>query len=126
MPNEEISSDPFTTVSKTALAQFAETGRKVGEATLEARNELFKALEEMGRELVSCATAEAEISLKLSKKLTAAHSVPDALAAYQEWLNEEISARAENARRVMNHSQKLMDTGARLLSNGWSSVGASA
>ena len=26
--------------------------------------------------------------LELSKKLTDAHSVPDAFAAYQEWLNE--------------------------------------
>ena len=87
---------------------------------------MFKALEEMGQEVMSCATAEVEIGLKLSKKLTAAHSVPDALAAYQEWLSEELSARAENARRLMTNSQKLMDTSTRLLSNGWSSVGASA
>ncbi len=128
MPKEEISSDHFTnpTVSKAAQAQFAETGKKIGEATLQAQNELFKALEEMGRELMSCASAEVEISLKLSKKLSTAHSVPDALAAYQEWLNEGISARAENARRLMTNSQKFMDTSTRLLSNGWSSVGASA
>ncbi len=128
MPKEEISSDHVTnpTVSKTAQAQFAETGKKIGEAALQAQNELFKALEEMGQEVMSCATAEVEIGLKLSKKLTAAHSVPDALAAYQEWLSEELSARAENARRLMTNSQKLMDTSTRLLSNGWSSVGASA
>lgn len=128
MPKEEISSDYFTNaaVLKTAQVQFAETGKKIGEATLQAQNELFKALDEMGRELMSCATAEVEISLKLSKKLTTSHSVPDALAAYQEWLSEEISARAENARRLMTNSQKFMDTSTRLLSNGWSSVGASA
>jgi len=44
------------------------------------------------------ATAEIELSLKLSKKIEAADSVPDALAAYQEWLNEEMGARAEDAR----------------------------
>ena len=32
------------------------------------------------------ATAEVELGLKLSRKLTDAHSVPDAFAAYQEWL----------------------------------------
>jgi len=42
------------------------------------------------------------------------------------WLSEEISARAENARRLMTNSQKFMDTSTRLLSNGWLSVGASA
>ena len=128
MPKEEISSDRFTDpmVSKTTQAQFAETGKKIGEATLQAQKELFKALEELGRELVSCATAETEISLKLSKKLTEAHSVPDALAAYQEWLSEGMSTRAENARRLMTNSQKFMDTSTRLLSNGWSSVGVGA
>lgn len=129
MPKEEISSEHFTnptTVSKTAQAQFAETGKKIGEATLQAQNELFKAVEEMGRELMSCAAAEVEIGLKLSKKLTTAHSVPDALTAYQEWLSEGLSARAENACRLMTNSQKFMDTSTRLLSNGWSSVGARA
>ena len=53
MPKEEISSDYFTNaaVLKTAQVQFAETGKKIGEATLQAQNELFKALEQMGREL---------------------------------------------------------------------------
>ena len=32
------------------------------------------------------------------KKLTDAHSVPDAVAAYQEWVNDEMGARAEDAR----------------------------
>ena len=128
MPKEGISSDRFSDpmVSKTTQAQFAESGKKIGEAALQAQNELFKAVEQMGRELVSCATAEVEISLKLSKRLTAAHSVPDALAAYQEWLSEGMSTRAENARRLMTNSQKFMDTSTRLFSNGWSSVGAGA
>ena len=41
-----------------------------------------------------------------SKKLTAADSVPDALAAYQEWLNEEMGARAEDARLLMGKSSR--------------------
>ena len=64
------------------------------------------------------ATAEVELSLKLSKKLTA-HSVPDAVAAYQEWLNDEMSARAEDARLLMSSGQKSMDTTSRFLSSGW-------
>jgi hypothetical protein len=128
MPKEETGLDHFVNpmVSKTAQAQFAETGKKIGEAALQAQNELFKALGEMGQEVMSCAAAEVEIGLKLSKKLTTAHSVPDALAAYQEWLSEEINTRAENARRLMTNTQKLMDSSTRLLSNGWSSVGAGA
>jgi hypothetical protein len=59
----------------------------------------------------------------LSKKLSAARSVPDAVAAYQEWLSEEMGARAEDVRRLMSNSQKLVDTSTRLLSNGWMSPG---
>jgi hypothetical protein len=38
----------------------------------------------MSHDWMARATAEVELNLKLSKKLTAAHSVPDAVAAYQE------------------------------------------
>jgi hypothetical protein len=56
-------------------------------------SEFFNALQEMSRDWVEHATAEVELGLKLSKKLTAAHSVPDAVAAYQEWLSDEMNAR---------------------------------
>ena len=82
-------------------------------------SEFFNALQEMSRDWMVRANAEVELGLKLSKKLTAAHSVPDALAAYQEWLSEEMSARAEDARLLMSNGQKIMDASSRLLSTSW-------
>ena len=84
-------------------------------------SEFFNALQEMSRDWMVRANAEVELGLKLSKKLTAAHSVPDALAAYQEWLSEEMSARAEDARLLMSNGQKIMDASYRLLSTSWTS-----
>ena len=55
-------------------------------------SEFFNALQEMSRDWMGRATAEVELGLTLSKKLTAAHSVPDAITAYQEWLSEEMNA----------------------------------
>ena len=81
MPREEIRSDRST----------SPTG-----------SEFFNALEEMSRDWMGRATAEVELGLTLSKKLTAAHSVPDAITAYQEWLSEEMNARAEDARLLMS------------------------
>jgi hypothetical protein len=86
-------------------------------------SEFFNALQEMSRDWMGRATAEVELGLKLSKKLTTAHSVPDAVAAYQEWLNEELNARAEDARLLMSNGQKFIDTTSRFLSSGWTNAG---
>ena len=96
-----------------------------GRSTNPAGSEFFNTLEEMRREWMARATAEVELSLKLSKKLTDAHSVPDAVAAYQEWLNDEMGARAEDARLLMSNGQKFMDTTSRFLSSGWTNAGMS-
>jgi hypothetical protein len=100
-----------------------EAENKTGGASFQDQGEFFNTLQEISRDWMACATAEAELGLKLTKKLSAAHSVPDAVAAYQEWLSEEMNARAEDARRLMSNGQKFMDTSARLLSNGWMSTG---
>ena len=88
-------------------------------------SEFFNALQEMSRDWMGRATAEVELGLKLSKKLSAAHSVPDAVAAYQEWLSDELGARAEDARLLMSNGQKFMDASSRLLSNNWTSASTS-
>ena len=118
MPMEQNSRDDFNRAVKTAQKQ-------IGDAALEAQSQFIKTLEEMSREAMACATAEIERGLKLSKKLSAAHSVSDAVAAYQEWLSEEMSARSEDARRFMSNSQSFMTTSSKAFSNGWSGVGMS-
>ena len=88
-----------------------------------AGSEFFNTLQEMRRDWMARATAEIELSLKLSKKLTNSDSVPDAVAAYQEWLKEEMGARTEDARLLMSNGQKFMDTTSRYLSSGGTNVG---
>lgn len=126
MPMEESSRNEFNKAAKTAQRQIGETEKKMSDAALAAQSQFVKALEEMSREAMSCATAEIERGLKLSKKLSAAHSIPDAVAAYQEWLSEEMNARTEDTRRFMAHGQKFMSAGTRAVSNGWSGIGTSS
>ena len=94
-------------------------------STNPAGSEFLNTIQEMSRDWMVRATAEVELSLKLSKRLTDAHSVPDAVAAYQEWLNDEMGARAEDARLLMSNGQKFMDTTSRFLSSGWTNAGMS-
>jgi len=103
-------------VSKTVQKQIAETEEKIGEV----QNEFARTLDVMNRAAMSRATAEVELGLKLSQKLGAARSPSDALTAYQEWLTEEMKARAEDARQFMANCQRLMTEGTRFLSNGGS------
>jgi hypothetical protein len=94
-------------------------------STNPAGSEFLNTIQEMSHDWMARVTAEVELSLKLSKRLTDAHSVPDAVAAYQEWLNDEMGARAEDARLLMSNGQKFMDTTSRFLSSGWTNVGMS-
>ena len=94
-----------------------------GQSSDLAGSEMFETLQDIGRSWIERASAEAERGSKLSKDLIAVHSVPDALTVCQEWMTKEMDARAEDARQFMSDGQKLMDSSARLLTNGWTSTG---
>ena len=125
MPMEQSSREEFNRAAKTAQKQISDAEKKVGDAALAAQNNFIKTLEEMSRDAMACATAEIERGLKLSKRLSASQSVSDAVAAYQEWLSEEMNARSEDARRFMSNSQSFMSTSSKAFSNGWSGMGMS-
>jgi hypothetical protein len=67
---------------------------------------------------MSRVTAEIELGLKLSQKLSTARSPTDALSAYQEWLTDEMNARTEDTRQFMTNCQRFITEGTRFLSNG--------
>lgn len=79
-------------------------------------SEFFDIIRANNRNWTGRASIEVELGLKLSKDLSAAHSVPDAIAAYQVWLDERMGAYAEDARRLMSDGQKFINASYRLLS----------
>jgi hypothetical protein len=103
----------LTKASNTVQKQIAETEEKIGEV----QHEFAKTLDVMRRAAMSRATAEIELGVKLSQKLTAARSPVDAFSAYQEWLTEEMKARTEDARQFMTDCQTFITEGTRLFSN---------
>jgi len=111
--------------SKTVQKQISETEKKIGDTTLQVQDEFAKTCEEMGRVVMSRATAQIEMTSKLTEKLRAAHSLPDVVSAYQEWLSAQMNACSEDARQFMTNGQKFVTASTRLFSNGWSSVGMS-
>ena len=112
----------FAEASRTAQKKIAETEKRIGDATRQAQDEFARMFEEMSRAVMSRATAEIELGVKLTQRLGASRSLPDVVSAYQEWLSEEMKARSEDARLFMTNSQKFMTTSTRFFSNGRSGV----
>jgi hypothetical protein len=108
-------------VSQTVQKQIAETEDKISEV----QHEFAKTIEVMNRAVMSSATANVELGVKLSQKLTTARSPLDALSAYQEWLTEAMQARTEDTRQFAAHCQNFLWEGTRLFSNGGSKKRAS-
>jgi hypothetical protein len=100
-------------VSKSVQKQMSETEEKIGEI----QNEFAKTIDVINRAAMSRATAEIELGLKLSQKLSTARSPADALLACQEWLTEEMRARTEDTRQYMATCQRFIAEGTRVFSN---------
>jgi len=97
--------------------QIGDMGKRSIDAGLRVQTEMFDALQTIGRDWVTCATAEAELALNLPNRLAGAHSIPEAMTAYQEWLSEWLAMCNEDGRRLVADGQKFMATGIRCLTS---------
>jgi hypothetical protein len=111
-----------TAAAETFTAQIGDMGKRSIHAGLRMQTEMFDALQAISRDWVACATSEAELALNLPGRLAGARTMPEAVAAYQEWLNEWVMMCNEDGRRLAADGQKFMTSGVRC----FTSVSASA
>jgi hypothetical protein len=52
-------------------------------------------------------------------RLASARSMPDVVAAWQEWTNRRMELLALDGRQVLKETENLMEAGARVFANGW-------
>jgi hypothetical protein len=88
---------------------FHDIGTRNVRAALRLQTEMFEIFHDVGRDWLERAASEAELAFDLPNKLTAAQTVPEALSAYQEWLNDWMSRVGEDSRRFVADSQKIVD-----------------
>jgi Phasin protein len=98
--------------------EFAEMGKKRFEAFANIQSELLGKLSETNRHWFDRAQAEAHLASEFASKLTSAHSIPEAMAAYQEWTGHWFELMAEDGKHLLADAQEFMKASARLLSNG--------
>jgi hypothetical protein len=99
--------------------ELADVMQKQFAAMVELQKDLFETFADTNRDWSARAKAEAELASELTAKVTSARSVPEAMAICQEWTSRRMALMAEDGRRLLSDSQKFMEKGARLLSNGW-------
>jgi hypothetical protein len=100
-------------------AEFATMGTKRMEDFVNAQTELFDVLQETNREWLDRIQSEATLASEFASKLTAARSIPDAMTTCQDWTSRRFELMAEDSKHLLANTQKFIETGARLWSNGW-------
>jgi hypothetical protein len=84
---------------------------------------LFDSLNETSRRWLGCVEAEAKLTSELTAKLTAARSLPDIMAVYQEWGTRQLEIIGGETKHCLDDAQKLMQSGAQVALSNWPSKG---
>jgi hypothetical protein len=123
MPENHPQTKGYTTPAMPDLfpAGLAESGKKRVQDMINLQAELFKYFQEANRNWFARMQTEAALASKFSAKLAAARSIPETGAVCQEWANRHIELLAEDAKRLVADTEKVMETGARVFANGWAS-----
>lgn len=100
----------------------AELSQKRTEAMMAVQNDLLNEMRELNQHWLERAKSEAELTAEFVNTLTAARSVPESVAAWQQCTSRRMQMAAEDGQRVVADGLKLMETCAHLFSNGGTSA----
>jgi hypothetical protein len=71
------------------------------------QKELLDAYEQINRAWLARVKTEVDLWSGLATKLTAAHSIPEAMTAYQDCVTQRLQMAAEDGRRLYDDCQKV-------------------
>jgi hypothetical protein len=100
--------------------EMAEMGKKRIETFVGAQRELLNQVQESHRQWFDRMQSEAKVASDCANKLMAARSIPEAMAACQEWTNRQLEMTAEDTRHFFADGQKFIEASMRLMSSGFS------
>ncbi len=98
--------------------QLFELGRRPSEATLDLQRDLLDTSAQFGRAWISRAHKEMELWSQLVSNVAASRSVPEALAAYQECMSQQVQLAMDDGLRFIEDYQGLTAKLTRSLSMG--------
>jgi hypothetical protein len=104
-------------------AAFAAGAKERLENLTSAQTELLDLFRTTNQQWLDRMQAEAKLASEFASKLAAARSVPDAMAVCQEWSSRRFAMLAEDAKHVLDDTQKFMQTAAHVLTGGFAAKG---
>jgi len=82
------------------------------------QKQALDALAKANQEWIDCAKQEAKLTSTLAQKVTTAKSIPEATAAYQEWVSQQIELLSSQTRKAVDATQDFTKACAQIVSNG--------
>jgi hypothetical protein len=79
---------------------------------------VLDALAKANQEWINCANQEAKLTSTLAQKVTTAKSVPDATAACQEWMSQQMELIFSQAKKAFDETQNFTKAYAQIVTNG--------
>ena len=116
MPQQESYIDRAETLLSPEVVTM---GKQCIEEFFNVQTELLERLQETNQHWLERVQSEVALASKFAAKLTAAHSVPEAMTTCQEWTGRHIEMIADDSKLLVADTQRFMETGARLLWNDW-------
>jgi hypothetical protein len=96
-------------------ADLAKIGEKQAEAFNEAQRELSALIQETNEAWQSRAELERDMAGELTRKLSAAKTLPDVAGAYQEWIARHVELMAKDREKALANGQKFANAMSRLM-----------
>ncbi len=100
------------------LPGLAALGKKNIEEFAKAQSEFLSTMQDAHRRWFERMESEATLASEFTRKVTNCRSIPDAVAACQEWTGRRLKMMADDGRHLLTDSQKVVERSARLLSDG--------
>ena len=92
-------------------------GKRNLETLASFQKEFLDALNKANQAWVAYLNEEAALTSDFTRKVTAIRSVPDATAAYQEWVSQQMELLSKQARKGLEETQEFAKTCTQIMGN---------
>ena len=96
---------------------FASEARRI-ETLTELQKQWLDTFDQLSREQLARVKQETELASELAGKVTSASSMPDVMSAYQDWLSKRMALFAEDGRKLLQTSQRIVSATMKMMPDG--------